>query len=269
MCQCCPPRFQRVVQNATAPRMAGHSHAKNIMHRKGAQDAKRARIYAKLIREITVAAKEGLPDPAFNPRLRAAVAAALKQNMTRDTVERAIKKATGAGAQENYESVRYEGYGPAGVAVIVEALTDNRNRTASVIRAAFNKSGGAMGETNTVSFLFNRLGAIRYPTSAASADDMLEAAIEAGADDVVSNEDGHEILVGIEGFFAVRDALAQKFGDPAEAGIEWRPNMTVALDEEKGASVLKLLDVLEDDDDVQNVYANFEISDDVLAKLSA
>jgi len=248
--------------------MAGHSHAKNIMHRKGAQDAKRARIYAKLIREITVSAKEGLPDPAFNPRLRAAVAAALKQNMTRDTVERAIKKASGAGAQENYEAVRYEGYGPAGVAVIVEALTDNRNRTASVIRTAFNKSGGAMGETNTVSFMFTRIGAVRYPASVAD-DAILEAAIEAGADDVVSNEEGHEVLVSIEGFFAVRDALAQKFGDPAEAGIEWRPNMTVALDEEKAASVLKLLDVLEDDDDVQNVYANFELSDEVLAKLSA
>jgi len=239
------------------------------MHRKGAQDAKRARIYAKLIREITVSAREGLPDAAFNPRLRAAVAAALKANMTRDTIDRAIKKATGAGAQEHYESVRYEGYGPAGVAVIVEALTDNRNRTASVIRTAFNKSGGAMGETNSVSFMFTRIAAVRYPASVADADTILEAAIEAGADDVVSGEEGHEVLVGIEGFFAVRDALAQKFGDPAEAGIEWRPNMSVPLDEEKAASVLKLLDVLEDDDDVQNVYANFELSDEVLAKLSA
>jgi YebC/PmpR family DNA-binding regulatory protein len=238
------------------------------MHRKGAQDAKRARIYAKLIREITVAAKEGLPDPSFNPRLRAGIAAALKQNMTRDAIDRAVKKATGAGGAENYESVRYEGYGPAGVAVIVEALTDNRNRTASVIRTAFNKSGGAMGETNSVSFMFNRLAAIRYP-AAVSADAMLEAAIEAGADDVVSDEDGHEVQTTIESFFAVRDALAQKFGDPAEAGIEWRPNMTVTLDEEKAASVLKLLDVLEDDDDVQNVYANFEVPDEVMAKLSA
>jgi YebC/PmpR family DNA-binding regulatory protein len=249
--------------------MAGHSQFKNIMHRKGAQDAKRARIFAKIIREITVSAREGLPDPAFNPRLRAAVAAALKANMTRDTIDRAIKKATGAGAQENYEAVRYEGYGPAGVAVIVEALTDNRNRTAAVIRAAFNKSGGALGETNSVSFMFNRLGAIRYPAAAASADAMLEAAIEAGADDVESGEDGHEIVVAIDGFFAVRDALAQKFGEPAEARIEWRPNMSVALDEEKAASVLKLLDVLEDDDDVQNVYANFELPEEVMAKLSA
>ena len=248
--------------------MAGHSQFKNIMHRKGAQDAKRARIFAKIIREITVSAREGLPDPAANPRLRAAIAAALKANMTRDTIERAIKKATGAAGGENYEAVRYEGYGPAGVAVIVEALTDNRNRTASVIRAAFNKYGGALGETNSVSFMFNRLGVVRYPASAADADAMLEAAIEAGADDVASDAEWHEVVVGIEGFFAVRDALEQKFGQPAEARIEWRPNMTTALDEDKAASVLKLLDVLEDDDDVQNVYANFEISEEIMQKLS-
>ncbi|MGE4482147.1 YebC/PmpR family DNA-binding transcriptional regulator [Acidocella sp.] len=249
--------------------MAGHSQFKNIMHRKGAQDAKRARIFAKLIREITVSAKEGLPDPAANPRLRAAVAAALKQNMTRDAIDRAIKKAVGAAGADNYEAVRYEGYGPAGVAVIVEALTDNRNRTASVVRAAFNKAGGALGETNSVSFMFNRLAAIRYPAGAATADAMLEAAIEAGAEDVASDEEGHEVQAAVESFFAVRDALAQKFGDPAEAGIEWRPNMTVALDGDKAASVLKLIDTLEDDDDVQNVYANFELPEDVLAKLSA
>jgi YebC/PmpR family DNA-binding regulatory protein len=248
--------------------MAGHSQFKNIMHRKGAQDAKRARAFAKIIREITVSAREGLPDPAANPRLRAAVAAAAKANMTRDTIERAIKKAAGPAVGENYESVRYEGYGPAGVAVIVEALTDNRNRTASVIRSAFNKYGGALGETNSVSFMFNRLGVVRYPASAADAEAMLEAAIEAGADDVASDAEWHEVTVGIEGFFAVRDALEQKFGQPAEARIEWRPNMTVSLDEDKAASVLKLLDVLEDDDDVQNVYANFEISEDVMQKLS-
>ena len=248
--------------------MAGHSQFKNIMHRKGAQDAKRARIFAKIIREITVSAREGLPDVASNPRLRAAVAAGLKQNMTRDTIERAIKKATGAGAGDNYEAVRYEGYGPAGVAVIVEALTDNRNRTASVIRAAFNKYGGALGETNSVSFMFNRLGVVRYPAAVADADAILEAAIEAGADDAASDAEFHEITVGMDGFFAVRDALEQTFGQPAEARIEWRPNMTTALDEEKAASVLKLLDILEDDDDVQNVYANFEIPEDVMQKLS-
>jgi YebC/PmpR family DNA-binding regulatory protein len=249
--------------------MAGHSQFKNIMHRKGAQDAKRARIFAKIIREITVSAREGLPDPASNPRLRAAIAAGLKGNMTRDTIERAIKKATGAGQGDNYESVRYEGYGPAGVAVIVEALTDNRNRTASVIRAAFNKHGGVLGESNSVSFMFNRLGVVRYPASVADADTLLEAAIEAGADDVVSDAENHEVTVGIEGFFAVRDALEQKFGQPAEARIEWRPNMTTVLDEEKAASVLKLLDVLEDDDDVQQVYANFEIPEEIMQKLSA
>ena len=249
--------------------MAGHSQFKNIMHRKGAQDAKRARIFAKLIREITVSAKEGLPDPAANPRLRAAIGAALKQNMTRDAIDRAIKRASGAGGQENYEAVRYEGYGPAGVAVIVEALTDNRNRTASVVRAAFNKAGGALGETNSVSFMFSRLGAVRYPASVADADTMLEAAIEAGADEVVSDETGHEVQTTIENFFAVRDALVQRFGEPAEAGIEWRPNTTVALDEDKAAALLKLIDTLEDDDDVQNVYANFEVAEDVMAKLSA
>jgi YebC/PmpR family DNA-binding regulatory protein len=248
--------------------MAGHSQFKNIMHRKGAQDAKRARIFAKIIREITVSAREGLPDVVSNPRLRAAVAAGLKANMTRDTIERAIKKATGAGAGDNYEAVRYEGYGPAGVAVIVEALTDNRNRTASVLRAAFNKYGGALGETNSVSFMFNRLGVVRYPATVADEDAMLEAAIEAGADDAASDAEFHEITVGMDGFFAVRDALEHIFGQPAEARIEWRPNMTTVLDEEKATSVLKLLDILEDDDDVQNVYANFEIPEDVMQKLS-
>jgi YebC/PmpR family DNA-binding regulatory protein len=249
--------------------LAGHSQFKNIMHRKGAQDAKRARVFAKIIREITVSAKEGLPDPAANPRLRSAIAAALKANMTRDTIDRAIKKATSAGAGDHYEAVRYEGYGPGGVAVIVEALTDNRNRTAPVIRAAFSKAGGAMGEANSVSFMFNRLGVVRYEAKAASADAMLEAAIEAGADDVVSDSETHEITVGVDGFFAVRDALEQKFGVPADARIEWRPNLTVAVDEEKAKSILKLLDVLEDDDDVQNVYANFEIPEDIMRKLAA
>ncbi len=239
-----------------------------MMHRKGAQDAKRARIFAKINREITVSAREGMPDPAFNPRLRAAVAAGLKANMTRDTIERAIKKAAGAGQGDDYQAVRYEGYGPAGVAVIIEALTDNRNRTAAVIRSAFNKHGGALGETNSVSFMFNRLAVIRYPAAAGTADAMFEAAIEAGAEDVVSDAETHEITAAADDFFAVRDALDAKFGAPAEAKVEWRPNMTTSLDEEKAASVLKLLDVLEDDDDVQNVYANFEIAEDVMARLS-
>jgi YebC/PmpR family DNA-binding regulatory protein len=249
--------------------MAGHSQFKNIMHRKGAQDAKRARAFAKLIREITVSARAGLPDPASNPRLRAAIAAALKANMTRDAVERAIKKAAGAGQGEDYFEVRYEGYGPAGVAVIVEALTDNRNRTASDVRSAFTKHGGALGETNSVSFMFSRLGVVRYPASVAGEDEMLEAAIEAGADNVESGPDGHEVTTSIEGFFAVRDALDARFGVPELAKLDWRPTTTVTLDEERAAAVMKLLDVLEDNDDVQNVYANFDISEAVLQKMSA
>jgi YebC/PmpR family DNA-binding regulatory protein len=249
--------------------MAGHSQFKNIMHRKGAQDAKRGRIFAKLIREITVSARQGLPDPAFNPRLRAAVAAARQANMSRDTIERAIKKAAGAGGGEDYVEVRYEGYGPAGVAVIVEALTDNRNRTASDVRSAFAKYGGALGETNSVSFLFSRLGVIRYPASVASEDAMLEAAIEAGAENVESTAEAHEVTTAIEDFFAVRDALEARFGEPEEAKLDWRASTTVALDEDRAAAMMKLLDVLEDNDDVQNVYANFEVSEDVMAKLSA
>lgn len=248
--------------------MAGHSQFKNIMHRKGAQDAKRARAFAKLIREITVSARQGLPDPAFNPRLRAAMAEARAVNMPRDTIERAVKKAQGAAAGDDYAEVRYEGYGPAGVAVIVEALTDNRNRTASDVRAAFAKYGGALGETNSVSFLFSRLGVIRYPASAAGEDAMLEAAIEAGAEDVASSADGHEVLTSVEGMFAVREALEARFGAAEQAKFDWRPSTSVTLDEDRARALLKLLDVLEDNDDVQNVFANFEIPEDVMAKLS-
>jgi YebC/PmpR family DNA-binding regulatory protein len=249
--------------------LAGHSQFKNIMHRKGAQDARRARQFAKIIREITVSARTGLPDPNSNPRLRAAVAAAREANMPKDTVDRAIKKATGGAGGEDYVEVRYEGYGPSGVAVIVEALTDNRNRTASDVRSAFSKHGGALGETNSVSFMFNRLGVVRYKPEAASADDVLEAAIEAGADNAESGPDGHEITVSVDGFFAVRDALEQKFGPPEEARIEWRPTTTLAVEEDTARGLLKLIDVLEENDDVQNVYANFELSDAVLSKLSA
>ncbi len=249
--------------------MAGHSQFKNIMHRKGAQDAKRARQFAKLIREITVSARQGMPDPAFNPRLRAAMAAAREANMPRDTIERAVKKATGAGGGEDYAEVRYEGYGPAGVAVIVEALTDNRNRTASDVRSAFNKYGGALGETNSVSFMFTRLGVIQYPAAAATADAMLEAAIEGGADNVESSDEGHEVTCAVEDFFSVRDALEEKFGEPASAKLEWRPSTTVPLDEERAAGLLKLMDALEDNDDVQNVYANFDIPEDIMARLGA
>jgi len=248
--------------------MAGHSQFKNIMHRKGAQDARRARNFAKIIREITVSARHGIPDPASNPRLRAAVVAARQANMPKDTVDRAIKKATGGAGSEDYVEVRYEGYGPAGVAVIVEALTDNRNRTASDVRAAFAKHGGALGETNAVSFLFNRLGLIRYSAAAASADDMLEAAIEAGAEDVESDAGWHEVTCAVEDFFAVRDVLEGRFGAPDSARLDWRPTTLVTLDEDRAAGLLKLLDVLEDNDDVQNVYANFDIPDGVMQSLS-
>ena len=249
--------------------MAGHSQFKNIMHRKGAQDARRARQFARLIREITVSARQGLPDPAFNPRLRAAVTAARQANMPKDTVDRAIKKAAGAGAGDDYVEVRYEGYGPAGVAVIVEALTDNRNRTASDVRAAFAKHGGALGEPNSVSFLFARQGAIRYPAAAADADTMLEAAIEAGAENVESTADGHEVTAAPEDFFAVRDALEAKFGEPESARLEWRPATTVTLDAARAQAVMKLLDALDDSEDVQTVWANFEVPEDVMELLSA
>jgi YebC/PmpR family DNA-binding regulatory protein len=249
--------------------MAGHSQFKNIMHRKGAQDARRARQFARLIREITVAARNGLPDPASNPRLRAAVAAARQANMPKDTVDRAIRKAAGAAGSDDYVEVRYEGYGPAGVAVIVEALTDNRNRTASDVRSAFSKHGGALGETNSVAFLFTRLGVMRYPLSAAGEEAMLEAAIEAGAENVETTPDGHEVTAAPEAFFAVRDALESRFGAPEAARLEWRPTTSVTLDEERARAVLKLLDALEESDDVQNVYANFDIPESVMQTLSA
>ncbi len=249
--------------------MAGHSQFKNIMHRKGAQDARRARQFARLIREITVSARQGLPDPASNPRLRAAVTAARQANMPKDTVDRAIKKAAGAGAGDDYVEVRYEGYGPAGVAVIVEALTDNRNRTASDVRSAFAKYGGALGETNSVSFLFARLGVIRYPAAAADPDAMLEAAIEAGAENAESDAEGHEVTCAVEDFFAVRDALEARFGEPESARLEWRPATTVALDEDRAAALLKLLDALDESEDVQNVWANFEVAEGVMERLSA
>jgi YebC/PmpR family DNA-binding regulatory protein len=249
--------------------MAGHSHAKNIMHRKGAQDARKAQQFAKLIREITVSAKQGLPDPAFNPRLRAAVAAARVMNMPKDTIERAIKKATEAGVDNDYAEVRYEGYGPGGVAVIVEALTDNRNRTSADLRSAFNKNGGTMGESNSVAFQFNRVGAIVYPPSAASADDMMDAAIEAGAEDVESDEAGHEVTTAIDQLFAVRDALEARFGAPDSAKLDWRPSVTITVDdEERAAALVKLLDALEENDDVQTVYSNADIPDAVMERLA-
>ena len=249
--------------------MAGHSQFKNIMHRKGAQDARRARQFAKVIREITVAARSGLPDAASNPRLRAALTAAREINMPKDTIDRAVRKAAGAGGGEDYVEVRYEGYGPAGVAVIVEALTDNRNRTASDVRAAFSKHGGALGESNSVSFLFTRLGVVSFPAAAASEEEMLEAAIEAGADDVESTAGHHEVTCGTHAFFAVRDALEARFGAPEAAKLDWRATLLVTLDEDRGITVLKLIEALEENDDVQAVYANFDLPDELAERLSA
>ncbi len=246
--------------------MAGHSQFKNIMHRKGRQDAQKSKLFSKLAREITVAAKLGTPDPAMNPRLRAAVIAARAENMPKDNIERAIKKASGNDA-ESYDELRYEGYGPGGVAVIMEVLTDNRNRAASDIRSYFTKSGGNLGETGSVSFMFDRLGVIEYDADKASADDMLEAAIEAGADDVVSGEGGHEIYAAQDTFRDVARALESTFGEARKVALIWRPQNTIAVDDNTGEKLLKLIDLLNEHDDVQNVYANFEVSDALIAKL--
>ncbi len=249
--------------------MAGHSQFKNIMYRKGAQDKKRAKQFARLTREIVVAAKSGLPEPDKNPALRAAIQAARAANMPKDNIERAIKRVTGGEEDTNYEEVRYEGYGPGGVAVIVEALTDNRNRTASEVRAAFSKHGGTLGETNSVSFMFDRVGVITYPADIASPEAVFEAAVEAGASNAESSSEQHEITCDPDDFSTVRDALTERFGDPREAELTWRPQNSVAIDEEKAQTMLKLLDVLDESDDVQRVSANFEISDDVMARLTA
>ena len=248
--------------------MAGHSQFKNIMHRKGRQDAAKSKLFGKLAREITVSAKMGIPDPEMNPRLRAAIIAARAENMPKDNIERAIKKAQG-GDGESYEQIRYEGYGPGGVAVIVEVLTDNRNRTAGEVRATFTKGGGNLAETGAVSFMFNHLGVIEYDAKAATPDAMFEAALEAGADDVVSNADGHEIYVAPDRFGSLAKVLEAKFGEPRKASLVWRPQNTVAVDDEKGEKLLKLIESLNEHDDVQNVYANFEVSDALVQRMSA
>jgi YebC/PmpR family DNA-binding regulatory protein len=249
--------------------MAGHSQFKNIMHRKGAQDVKRAKMFNKFAREISVAAKSGLPDPAANPRLRAAIIAARTQNMPKDRIDRAIKSGSPGGDDANYEEVRYEGYGPGGIALIVEALTDNRNRTAAEVRSAFTKHGGSLGETGSVAFMFSRIGLIVYPAKAAGAEAMFEAALEAGADNVESTEDVHEITTAVEDLSTVRDALEEKFGPSDSSALTWKPVNTVAPDEETAASLLKLIDVLDDNDDVQTVSGNFEIADELLERLTA
>ena len=249
--------------------MAGHSQFKNIMFRKGAQDKKRAKLFGKLIREVTVAARSGLPDPNMNPRLRAAVSAARAANMPKDNIDRAIKRVAGGEDDTSYEEIRYEGYGPGGAAVIVEALTDNRNRTASEVRAAFSKHGGSLGETNSVSFMFDRIGQIVFALDVAAPDAVFDAAVDAGAENVVSTEDGHEITCAPDDLTKVRDSLAEQFGDPREANLTWKPQTTVSVEDETASSLIKLLDVLDDNDDVQRVAANFEIDDEVLARLMA
>jgi YebC/PmpR family DNA-binding regulatory protein len=248
--------------------MAGHSQFKNIMHKKGRADKARSKLFSKLAREITVAAKLGMPDPAFNPRLRAAILAAKAENVPKDNIERAIKKSQG-GDSENYDEIRYEGYAPAGVAVIVEALTDNRNRTAGEVRAIFTKNGGNLAETGAVSFMFDRVGVVEYDAGVASADAMLEAAIEAGAEDVISNEDGHQVFTQPDDLAEVTKALEAKFGEPRKSALTWKPQNTIAVDDEAGEKILKMIDALDDNDDVQNVYANFEVSDALVQKMSA
>ena len=246
--------------------MAGHSQFKNIMHRKGRQDAAKSKLFGKLAREITVSARMGTPDPAMNPRLRAAVLAARAENMPKDNIDRAIKKATGGDA-ESYSEIRYEGYGPAGVAVIVEVLTDNRNRTAGEVRATFTKSGGNLAETGAVSFMFDHVGVVEFDGEVASPDAMLEAAIDAGAEDVVSTAMSHEIYTAQDALTDVARALEARFGEPRKAALVWKPQNTVAIDDEQGEKLFRLIESLNEHDDVQSVYANFEVSDALIRRL--
>ncbi len=246
--------------------MAGHSQFKNIMHRKGRVDAVRSKVFSKLAREITVAAKLGTPDPSMNPRLRAAILAARAENMPKDNIERAIKKAAGGDA-ENYEEVRYEGYGPGGAALIVEAQTDNRNRTASDVRSAFTKSGGSLAETGAVSFMFDHVGLVAFDAKVADADTMLEAAIEAGADDVKSDESGHEVICEQGAMGEVSKTLEARFGEPRRTALIWRAQNTVDVDDETAEKLIRLVETIEDQDDVQNVFVNFAVSDAMMAKM--
>jgi len=246
--------------------MAGHSKFKNIMHRKGAQDKKRSAQFSKLSREITVAAKMGMPDPDMNPRLRAAVNAAKAQSVPKDNIQRAIDKAT-KGDAENYEEVRYEGYGPNGVAIIVEALTDNRNRTATNVRTAFAKNGGNLGATGAVSHGFERLGLIEYPGSVGDEDKVLEAAIEAGADDVESDGESHSVWTSVENLHEVARELEKSLGEAEGVKLAWKPNLTVDVGEDSAGTLFKLIDALDEDDDVQTVWGNYEVSEEVMEKL--
>ncbi len=248
--------------------MAGHSKWANIQHRKGRQDAQRAKLFSKLSKEITIAAKMGDPDPDKNPRLRLAVKQAKSQSMPNDNIDRAIKKSV-AGEGEDYEEIRYEGYGPNGVAVIVEAMTDNRNRTASTVRSTFTKHGGNLGETGSVGFMFERKGQVTYPSDVGDGDTVMMAAIEAGAEDVESGEDGHVIWCADTDLNDVSTALEAELGESEETKLAWRPTTTTELDLEGMQKLMKLIDALEDDDDVQNVTTNFEASDEVMDQLAA
>ncbi len=246
--------------------MAGHSKYKNIMYRKGAQDKKRSAMFSKLSREITVAAKSGTPDPDMNPRLRSAVLAAKAQSMPKDNIERAINKAS-TGEGDNYEEIRYEAFGPGGVSLIIEALTDNRNRTATNVRVAVSKNGGNMGAPGAVSHAFDRLGLINYPASVGDADTVFEAALDAGAEDVTSTEDGHEIWTALENLHGVAKAIEATLGEPEGTKLAWRPQVMVSIEEGDANTLFKMLDVLDDDDDVQTVWGNYDVSDDILEKL--
>jgi YebC/PmpR family DNA-binding regulatory protein len=246
--------------------MAGHSKFKNIMHRKGAQDKKRSAMFSKLSREITVAAKMGLPDPDMNARLRAAVLAAKAQSMPKDNIQRSIDKAS-AGDAENYEEIRYEGFGPGGVALIVEALSDNRNRTATNVRTAFSKNGGNLGASGSVSHGFERMGLIEYGAAAGDADKVLEAAIEAGAEDVESDEDGHEIWTSVDSLHEVARSLESALGEAESVKLAWKPSTEVTVTGDDAATLMKLIDALEDDDDVQTVWGNYDVPDEELEKL--
>ena len=249
--------------------MAGHSQFKNIMYRKGAQDAKRAKMFARLAREVSVAARTGLPDADLNPRLRSAVQAARAANMPKDNIERAIKKASEGPDGENWEQMRYEGFGPGGVGLIIDALTDNRNRTASEVRAIFSRHGGSLGELGSVSYLFDRVGLIEFAADTAAADDVFEAAVEAGAEDVESSEHGHEIYCAPDQLHDVQNELEAQFGESRGARLSWRPQTLIPVDEDTTQSLYKLLDALDDNDDVQHVAGNFDVADEILAKLSA
>lgn len=248
--------------------MAGHSQFSNIMHRKGAQDKKRAKVFAKLIREVTVAAKTGMPDPDANPRLRSAIVACRAANMPKENIDRAIKKVAGGDNDESYDEIRYEGYGPGGSAIIVEALTDNRNRTASDVRTAFAKNGGNLGETGAVSFMFSKKGLISYPFEIKSTDDVFEAALSAGAEDVISDQNGHNIYCLVEELHIVADNLTSVLGDPDRANIVWHPQNTVKIDEINLRLVVSLIETLEDNDDVQRVFSNIEFPADFLSVLA-